>query len=357
MVVAVCALVFAMVGSAVAGTDGLSNKITKAKVKKIAKKQISKAAPGLSVGKCRDIHQGTVSRHGDTGRQGNAGRQGNDGRFGHHRDQRHERGSTRRTRDTADNATNADNADNADALGGLAANNYVRRFFAKVAYSNATPTLIAASPGVTASGEGALGFRGTFPQSMTNCAIIATTSSSRWNLDRRHSSAAPGPSSNSRFRTGPTLQFARPRAASLAPSLVRLLWAAAGRPWRTFGPGSLASLSRVSRYTSATDADRAAMLDDDRRRSADELFADIPAELRLDRPLELARRALGDRGIRPASRARRPQRRRRLGDLLHRRRHVRPLRARRWSTRSSRARSSSRLTRPISRRSPRAGCR
>jgi len=51
IIVAVVALAFAMVGTAIAGTDGLSNKITKSKVKKIAKKQINKAAPGLSVAK------------------------------------------------------------------------------------------------------------------------------------------------------------------------------------------------------------------------------------------------------------------------------------------------------------------
>jgi len=43
IVLAVLALVFAMVGSAVAGTDGLSSKITKSKVKKISKKQANKA--------------------------------------------------------------------------------------------------------------------------------------------------------------------------------------------------------------------------------------------------------------------------------------------------------------------------
>ncbi len=42
IVLAVLALVFAMVGSAVAGTDGLSSKITKSKVKKISKKQANK---------------------------------------------------------------------------------------------------------------------------------------------------------------------------------------------------------------------------------------------------------------------------------------------------------------------------
>ena len=46
MVVAVFALVFAMVGSAVAGTDGLSEKITKSKVKKISKKQANKVLDG-----------------------------------------------------------------------------------------------------------------------------------------------------------------------------------------------------------------------------------------------------------------------------------------------------------------------
>jgi len=43
----------------------------------------------------------------------------------------------------------------------------------------------------------------------------------------------------------------------------------------------------VSRYTSATDTDRAAMLEAIGVESTDALFADIPANLRLDRPLEL----------------------------------------------------------------------
>jgi hypothetical protein len=53
MIVAALALVFAMVGTAVAGTDGISSKLTKSKVKKIAKKQANKQitarAPGLAV--------------------------------------------------------------------------------------------------------------------------------------------------------------------------------------------------------------------------------------------------------------------------------------------------------------------
>ncbi len=51
IVLAVIALVFAIAGSAVAGTAGLSSKITKSKVKKIADKRINALAPGLSVAK------------------------------------------------------------------------------------------------------------------------------------------------------------------------------------------------------------------------------------------------------------------------------------------------------------------
>lgn len=50
MVVAVLALAFAVVGTAVAANDGaVSPKLTKSKVKEIANKQIDKAAPNLSV--------------------------------------------------------------------------------------------------------------------------------------------------------------------------------------------------------------------------------------------------------------------------------------------------------------------
>jgi hypothetical protein len=49
MVVAAVALIFAVAGTAIAGPGAISNKISKSKVKKIAKKQINKAAPGLSV--------------------------------------------------------------------------------------------------------------------------------------------------------------------------------------------------------------------------------------------------------------------------------------------------------------------
>ena len=43
----------------------------------------------------------------------------------------------------------------------------------------------------------------------------------------------------------------------------------------------------MSTYTSATDADRRAMLDEIGAMSIEQLFADIPGALRLDRPLAL----------------------------------------------------------------------
>ena len=43
----------------------------------------------------------------------------------------------------------------------------------------------------------------------------------------------------------------------------------------------------MSRYTSATDADRKAMLEAIGAASIDELFADIPENVRLDRPIDL----------------------------------------------------------------------
>ena len=83
----------------------------------------------------------------------------------------------------------------------------------------------------------------------------------------------------------------------------------------------------MSRYTSATDADRQEMLDAIGVESIDELFDAVPEGVRLDRPLDLppgkpeqevyARlRELAARNVSHRGR-----------DQLHRRRHVRPLRA------------------------------
>jgi hypothetical protein len=88
---------------------------------------------------------------------------------------------------------------NAAALGGVAASGYARRFFARVEYNDATPTILASSPGVSASGEGELGFpRITFPQSMGNCSVIGSASSNAGTQIVRRSISF----------TGATVQFA-----------------------------------------------------------------------------------------------------------------------------------------------------
>src|SRR5688572_11094187 len=70
MVLAVLALVFAMVGTAVAGPDAISSKITKSKVKKIAKKQANKAIDkresGLNVNSASTATTATNAGNADT---------------------------------------------------------------------------------------------------------------------------------------------------------------------------------------------------------------------------------------------------------------------------------------------------
>src|SRR3954469_16376246 len=60
-----------------------------------------------------------------------------------------------------------------------------------------------------------------------------------------------------------------------------------GGDTRRSGSDPVASLPLVSRYTSATDADRQAMLEAIGVASIDDLFAAVPAGLRLGRPLDL----------------------------------------------------------------------
>jgi hypothetical protein len=84
-------------------------------------------------------------------------------------------------------------ATNAAALGGVPASEYAQRFFARVSYSDANPTIIASSPGVTMNGEGALGFpRVVFPQSMTNCAVVGGTNTGSGTQTVRRSSTVTG---------------------------------------------------------------------------------------------------------------------------------------------------------------------
>jgi hypothetical protein len=60
MLVAVVAVAFAMVGTAVAGTDAIS-KLTKSSVKKIADKEIAKKAGGLSVSHAASADSATTA--------------------------------------------------------------------------------------------------------------------------------------------------------------------------------------------------------------------------------------------------------------------------------------------------------
>jgi len=93
----------------------------------------------------------------------------------------------------ATNATTAANATNSAALGGIAASGYAQRMFARVSYTTATPSLIAASPGISASGEALLGFPLlTFPRSMDDCAIIGSASSGAGTQIFRRSTGTSG---------------------------------------------------------------------------------------------------------------------------------------------------------------------
>ena len=82
----------------------------------------------------------------------------------------------------------------------------------------------------------------------------------------------------------------------------------------------------MSRYTSATDADRREMLDAIGVESIDELFAAVPEGVRLGRPLDLPPGKPEQEVYALPARPGRPQRLRRGRDQLPRRRDVRPLR-------------------------------
>ena len=85
----------------------------------------------------------------------------------------------------------------------------------------------------------------------------------------------------------------------------------------------------MTRYTSVTDADLSEMLGTIGVGSIDELFADIPAALRLNRPLSLGA-GLSEQEVYEELRdAGRPEHVGRGRGVVPRRGHVRPLRARR----------------------------
>ena len=71
MLVAVAALAFAMVGTAIAGTDAVS-KLTKSKVRSIADKEIDKKAGGLSVAKAKEADHAKTADSATTASNANA---------------------------------------------------------------------------------------------------------------------------------------------------------------------------------------------------------------------------------------------------------------------------------------------
>jgi hypothetical protein len=84
-------------------------------------------------------------------------------------------------------------ASNANQLGGVDASGYATRIFARVNYSDATPSIIASSPGISTNGEGGTGFpRIIFPRSVDNCAVIGGASSGAGTQIVRRSTGATG---------------------------------------------------------------------------------------------------------------------------------------------------------------------
>jgi hypothetical protein len=150
IVLAVLALVFAMVGSAVAGTDALSSKITKAKVKKVAKKQANKVL---------DQRESSLRvAHAETA----------------------ENAKTADSATTADSASTADTAqtaNNSNSLGGRPAADYALKSpYAAIAANGAI--VAARSRGVTSvshtAGSGT--YTVVFNQDIASCSTTATAS-------------------------------------------------------------------------------------------------------------------------------------------------------------------------------------
>ncbi len=84
-------------------------------------------------------------------------------------------------------------ATNAEQLGGIAASGYAERIFARVQYNDATPSIIASSPGISGNGEGGLGFpRILFPRSLDGCAVVASASSNTGTQIVRRSTTVTG---------------------------------------------------------------------------------------------------------------------------------------------------------------------
>ena len=105
IVVAVLALVAALAGTAIAGPDASISAITKNKVKKIARQQVTQLAPTLHVATADNASKADTATSADTANTADTA-------------------TSADTAASADTATSAQTAGNADALGGNAASSF-----------------------------------------------------------------------------------------------------------------------------------------------------------------------------------------------------------------------------------------
>jgi hypothetical protein len=143
IVIAVLALVAALAGTAIARPGAKTSGLSQGNVKKIAKKQINKLAPGLSV-----AHAASADNANNAASADHAA--------------------------SADNANNADNAANANNLGGQPASAYQQRV--RWALVDAGGNIVAQSGGITMSSHSAGDYYLDFGSSLANKAIVATAS-------------------------------------------------------------------------------------------------------------------------------------------------------------------------------------
>lgn len=150
MVLAAIALSFAIAGTAVAGTDAVSGKITKSKVKKVAKKQADKELRANVSGSHVNLADSATNAT------------------------------------NAANAENANNANNANNLGGKSAADVVR--WASI-NSNGT---LASGSGLASAGGGAGEYFVTATEPIENCAAVVTMRSGNGSSAVALSGIGPG---------------------------------------------------------------------------------------------------------------------------------------------------------------------
>lgn len=204
LIISVVALCAALVGTAIAGPIAGDSRLTRQDRKvavKIARtlslryikrftpllsdRQIAKAAPGLSVESAKEADSAKTVADGAITTEKLADLAVTTDKIG----------DNQVTGAKVNEATlgQVPSAANASFLGGISAAGYARRIFARVSYDAGGTSLIAASPGVVALTETGLGFpKLSFPQSMNNCAVVASASSNTGTQIIRRSTNASG---------------------------------------------------------------------------------------------------------------------------------------------------------------------